>query len=192
MEGLCCNNRISQNPETSFALVRRYLRWMNHATPRQHITARRAGGGSARSTPRTKHGIIALSAKVMRVARDKRPGCPQCGNAIFKPSERIWGGDKSAHTVECGNRGSLQGEKWIVPVDDCRLTLQRGDGDFGVRRVGPLSFECELTLDGCRSVVSLLEQFCNSKNKRFQWLIKRGRIYFLISLDGQWGRRDTS
>jgi hypothetical protein len=73
MEGLCCNNRISQNPETSFALVRRYLRWMNHATPRQRITARRAGGGSARSTPRTKHGIIALSAKVMRVARDKRP-----------------------------------------------------------------------------------------------------------------------
>ena len=37
---------------------------------------------------------------------------------------------------------SLQGEKWIVPVDDCRLTLQRGDGDFGVRRVGPLSFNC--------------------------------------------------
>ena len=87
---------------------------------------------------------------------------------------------------------SLEGEKWIVPVDDCRLTLQRGDGDFGVRRVGPLSFECELTLDGCRSVVSLLELFCNSKNKRFQWLFKRGRIYFLISLDGQWRRRDTS
>ena len=37
---------------------------------------------------------------------------------------------------------SLQGEKWIVPVDDCRLSLQRGDADFGVRRVGPLSFEC--------------------------------------------------
>ena len=81
---------------------------------------------------------------------------------------------------------SLQGEKWIVPVDDCRLTLQRGDGDFGVRRVGPLSFECELTVDGWRSVVSLLEQFCNSKTKRFLWLTQRGRIYFLISLDGQW------
>ena len=84
---------------------------------------------------------------------------------------------------------SLQGEKWIVPVDDCRLSLQRGDADFGVRRVGPLSFECELTVDGWRSVVSLLEQFCNSKTKRFQWLTQRGRISFLISLDGQWGRR---
>ena len=84
---------------------------------------------------------------------------------------------------------SLQGEKWIVPVDDCRLTLQRGDGDFGVRRVGPLSFECELTVDGWRSVVSLLDQFCNSKAKRFQWLTERGRISFLLSLDGQWGRR---
>jgi hypothetical protein len=82
---------------------------------------------------------------------------------------------------------SLQSEKWIVPVDDCRLTLQRGDGDFGVRRVGPLSFECELTVDGWRSMVSILEQFCSSKNKRFQWLFKRGRIYFLISLDGKWG-----
>jgi hypothetical protein len=61
------------------------------------------------------------------------------------------------------------------------------DGDFGVRRVGPLSFECELTVDGWRSVVSLLEQFCNSKTKRFQWLTQRGRICFLISLDGQWG-----
>ena len=82
---------------------------------------------------------------------------------------------------------SLQGEKWIVPVDDCRLTLQWGDGDFGVRRVGPLSFECELTVDGWRSVVSLLEQFCNSKTKRFQWLTQPSRISFLISLDGQWG-----
>jgi len=69
---------------------------------------------------------------------------------------------------------SLQGEKWIVPVDDCRLTLQWGDGDFGVRRVGPLSFECELTVDGWRSVVSLLEQFCNSKTKRFQWWTRLG------------------
>src|SRR5215831_9121958 len=77
--GLCCDNRISQNPETSFALVRPYLRWMNHATPRQHITARPAGGGSARSTPRTKHDIIALSAKVMRVARDKRPDALSAG-----------------------------------------------------------------------------------------------------------------
>ena len=84
---------------------------------------------------------------------------------------------------------SLQGEQWIVPVDDCRLTLQRGDSDFGVRRVGPLSFECELTVDGWRSVVSLLDQFCNSKTKRFQWLTQLGRISFLISLDGQWGRQ---
>ena len=84
---------------------------------------------------------------------------------------------------------SLQGEKWIVPVDNCRLTLQWGDDDFGVRRVGPLSFECELTVDGWRSVVSLLELFCNSKTKRFQWLTQRGRISFLISIDGQWGGR---
>src|SRR5215831_18854933 len=42
------------------------------------------------ATPRTKHGIIALSVKLTRVAGDKRPGCPQCGNAIFKPSQRIW------------------------------------------------------------------------------------------------------
>ena len=71
MEGLCCNNRIRQNPETWLAPARRYLQWMNLATPREHITARPAGGGSARSTPETKRGIIALSARAMRAARDK-------------------------------------------------------------------------------------------------------------------------
>jgi hypothetical protein len=60
---------------------------------------------------------------------------------------------------------SLEGEKWIVPMDDSRLTLQRGDGNVGVRKVGPLRVECELTVDGWRSVVSLLEQFCNSKTR---------------------------
>lgn len=72
MEGLCCSNGIEQNPETWFVPARRYLQWMNRATPREPIIARPAGDGSARSTPTTKHGIIALSARVTRAARDKR------------------------------------------------------------------------------------------------------------------------
>ena len=81
---------------------------------------------------------------------------------------------------------SLEGEKWIVPVDDCRLTLQRGDGDFGVRRVGPLSFECELTADGWHNVEGLLEPFCSSATTGFQWLTNQGKISFLISHSGRW------
>ena len=64
----------------------------------------------------------------------------------------------------------------ILPVDDCRLSLQRATVTLAF--AGPLSFECELTVDGWRNVVSLLEQFCNSKTKRFQWLTQRGRISF--------------
>jgi hypothetical protein len=86
----------------------------------------------------------------------------------------------------------LQDEKWIVPVDECKFSLQKGSGDFGVRRVGPLSFECELTVNGWQNVVVLLDQFCNSKTKRFQWLTRLGRISFLISPDGEWGPRPLS
>jgi len=82
----------------------------------------------------------------------------------------------------------LQNESWIVPLDACRLSLQQGDADFGLRRVGPLSFECELTANGWRNVVSLLDQFCNSKTKRFLWLTDKGRISFLLSPNGQWRR----
>src|SRR5215471_8817531 len=32
-EGLCCNNRVRQNPGTLCRRVRRYLRWTNRAMP---------------------------------------------------------------------------------------------------------------------------------------------------------------
>ena len=83
---------------------------------------------------------------------------------------------------------SLQDENWIVSLDACRLNLQQGDGDFGIRRVGPLSFECELTANGWQNVARLLDQFSNSKTKRFLWLAQQSRIPFLLSPDGQWTR----
>lgn len=83
---------------------------------------------------------------------------------------------------------SLQDEHWILSLDACRLSLQQGDGDFGIRRVGPLSFECELTVNGWRNVASLIAQFYNSKTNRFLWLVQQSRIPFLLSPDGQWRR----
>ena len=80
----------------------------------------------------------------------------------------------------------LQHENWIVPIVGCKLSLQRGQRDFGIRQLGPLRFECELTADGWNNVAGLLEPFCESATTGFQWLTNRGRVAFLISHSGQW------
>jgi hypothetical protein len=80
----------------------------------------------------------------------------------------------------------LQTENWIVPLDGCRLSLQRGTSDCGMRRVGPLSFECELTAKGWQGVEGLLAPFCGEKMNIFQWLTQKGSVSFLISPNGRW------
>ena len=75
-------------------------------------------------------------------------------------------------------------ESWIVPSGGCKLTLQRGERDFDIRKLGSLSFACELTEDGWNNVEELLDPFCKSVTTGFQWLTDRGRIAFLISPSG--------
>src|SRR5262245_45615960 len=80
----------------------------------------------------------------------------------------------------------LQKEKWVVPVGGCGLSLQRADRDFGIRQIGALSFECELTGLGWDNVQFLLEPFCASPVVGFQWLTTQGKTPLLISHDGKW------
>jgi hypothetical protein len=61
-------------PKASNGLVKRYLRPANPARPLLHATVAFAANGSARSTPRTKHGIAALLSWAMKMARDSRFG----------------------------------------------------------------------------------------------------------------------
>jgi|SRR5215470_1902320 len=83
-------------------------------------------------------------------------------------------------------RLALQSENWVVPVGGCGLSLQRGDRDFGIREVGPLSFECKLSELGWDNVEGLLEPFCALPTVGFQWLTTQGKTPLLISHDGKW------
>jgi hypothetical protein len=95
---------------------------------------------------------------------------------------------KTASELATGSRRqiALESESWVAPIGGCKLILQRGERDSGVRQVGPLDFECELSADGWNNVEGLLEPFCNSAITSFQWLTSQGRISFLISQNGQW------
>ena len=81
---------------------------------------------------------------------------------------------------------ALQNEEWVKPVGECCLNLRRGNRNQGVRQAQPLKFNCVLTPDGWSNVEALLEPFCESNNRGFQWLTHDGRIALLISANGQW------
>jgi len=77
-------------------------------------------------------------------------------------------------------RIALDEESWVAPVEGCKLILRRGKRNSGIRQLGSLNFECELTADGWNNVEGLLEPFC-SATTGFQWLTNQGRISLLIS-----------
>ena len=90
--------------------------------------------------------------------------------------------------LAAGARGriALSEESWIAPVGGCTLTLRRGERTSGIRQLGSLNFECELSADGWNNIEGLLEPFCSSPTTGFQWLTYEGRISFLISHSGRW------
>jgi hypothetical protein len=95
---------------------------------------------------------------------------------------------KIASELATGSRKqiALQSESWVAPIGGCKLMLRLGERNSGIRQVGPLDFECELSADGWNNVEGLLEPFCNSATTGFQWLTNSGRISFLISHSGRW------
>jgi hypothetical protein len=80
----------------------------------------------------------------------------------------------------------LHDELWMESVGKCRLTLQLGKRNQGIREILPVHFECVLTPDGWRNVEGLLEPFCNSSATGFQWLTHNRPFSLLISKSGQW------
>ena len=54
-------------------------------------------------------------------------------------------------------RIALNEERWVAPVEGCKLLLRRGERNSGIRQLGSLKFECELSADGWNTIEGLLE-----------------------------------
>jgi hypothetical protein len=75
---------------------------------------------------------------------------------------------------------------FIDPIN-CSLTLSIGDSDLGIVKSGKKEFECKLTKDSYREMVSLLQPFVAKDSDGYQWLCNNmADIDFLFSPGGTW------
>jgi len=74
----------------------------------------------------------------------------------------------------------------IEPIDECQLLMKRDKLDQGIVQRAPRRFECVLSEAGWRDVSLLLEPFCETDTRGFQWLVEKGPISLLISAKGTW------
>lgn len=70
---------------------------------------------------------------------------------------------------------------------NCNLILRISDEDTGILRTGKKKFYCDLTIEGYKHMVSLLEPFCKKETKGYQWLYDiDNQTDFLFSPGGTW------
>jgi hypothetical protein len=81
----CCNRRIRHNPTTSNGSVRRYPLQASLVILPPLAIAAFVRSGSARSTPKTKRGIAALSSLVKRVVKDNNWNWQRNYSLLFLP-----------------------------------------------------------------------------------------------------------
>jgi hypothetical protein len=81
---------------------------------------------------------------------------------------------------------SLDTVNYIEPRN-CKLILRISDEDTGIITYDNKNFFCDLTMEGYKNMVSLLEPFCNKETKGYQWLYDiDSDIDFLFSPAGTW------
>lgn len=70
---------------------------------------------------------------------------------------------------------------------NCNLILRIAEEDIGITTYDNKNFFCDLTLEGYKKMVALLEPFCNKETKGYQWLYDiDSDIDFLFSPAGTW------
>jgi len=75
----------------------------------------------------------------------------------------------------------------FIQERNCNLILRISDEDTGIVRTGKQKFFCDLTIDGYKHMVSLLEPFCKRETKGYQWLYDiDSQTDFLFSPGGTW------
>jgi len=68
---------------------------------------------------------------------------------------------------------------------NCKLILRISDEDTGISTYDNKNFFCDLTMEGYKKMVSLLEPFCVKETKGYQWLYEiDSDIDFLFSPAG--------
>jgi hypothetical protein len=81
---------------------------------------------------------------------------------------------------------ALHDEPGIKAIDGCHLELRLGKRDEDIVQPALLQFECILSDEGWLDVSGLLQPFCETNTKGFQWLVWKGPISLLLSVDGKW------
>lgn len=75
----------------------------------------------------------------------------------------------------------------FVQSRNCNLTLRITDKEEGISRLDKINFFCDLTIEGYKQMVLLLEPFCNKETKGYQWLYDiDNQTDFLFSPSGTW------
>lgn len=75
----------------------------------------------------------------------------------------------------------------FIQARNCNLILRISDEDAGIVRTGKQKFCCDLTIEGYKHMISLLEPFCKKETKGYQWLYDiDSPTDFLFSPGGTW------
>lgn len=75
----------------------------------------------------------------------------------------------------------------FIEPRNCNLILRIADEDFGIVKAGRKKFVCDLTIEGYKKMVALLEPFCKRETKGYQWLYDIDtETDFLFSPGGTW------
>lgn len=75
----------------------------------------------------------------------------------------------------------------FIEARNCYLTLRISEEDEGITTEDKIEFYCDLTVNGYRQMISLLEQFCSKETKGYQFLYDiDSHTDFLFSPAGTW------
>lgn len=75
----------------------------------------------------------------------------------------------------------------FIEARNCNLTLRISEEDEGITTENNIEFYCDLTTNGYRQMIILLEQFCSKETKGYQFLYDiDSHTDFLFSPAGTW------
>jgi hypothetical protein len=75
----------------------------------------------------------------------------------------------------------------FIEVLNCNLTLRLSNTDIGITTSNKKDFFCDLSPTSYKTMISLLEPFCNKTIDGYQWLYDiDNEIEFLFSPSGTW------